>query len=266
MPMLTWLADAARLTGYPVVEVPGWQQRGHGPMAGAEGAVLHHTAGPASGDYPSLGVVRDGRPDLAGPLAHLGLGRTGTIYVVAAGLCWHAGPSRWAGFSDLNSRFVGIEAESTGVRRADGGWDWTPAQLDVLPRLVAALLRWMGRPADRCCAHRECAIPAGRKIDPAGIDMAAFRAQVTTLLTHPDRIRHDQEDDMAITPEQLRLIVREEIARADPAGRKDLGFARDQILTALGVTGDLPSAPTKGGISPVMVLLQQLLNLVRPKP
>lgn len=254
---LTWLAEAARITGYPVVEVPGWQKRGHGGMAAAEGVVLHHTAGPATGDYPSLGVVRDGRPDLEGPLAHLGLGRTGTIYVIAAGLCWHAGTSRWAGFTSLNSSFVGIEAEST------GRGDWTPEQLDAYPRLVAALLGWMHRPADRACAHRECAIPAGRKPDPAGIDMKALRTTVTGYLVHPDTIRH-QEDDMAITPDQLRTIVREEIARADPATRKDLGFARDQTLTALGVS-DTVNAPTKGAISPVMVLLQQLLALLRPK-
>jgi hypothetical protein len=85
-----WLAQAARMTDFPVVEVDGWRSRGHGGMDTLEGVVLHHTAGPASGDYPSLRVVRDGRPGLAGPLAQLGLARSGTIFVIAAGLSYHA--------------------------------------------------------------------------------------------------------------------------------------------------------------------------------
>ena len=104
-------------------------------MSGVEGVVLHHTAGAATGDYPSLAVVRDGRPGLPGPLAHLGLARSGTVYVIAAGLAYHAGASDWAGFVDLNATFLGIEGESVGTRD-----DWTPAQRDAYPRLVAALL------------------------------------------------------------------------------------------------------------------------------
>ncbi|MBN9108557.1 MAG: N-acetylmuramoyl-L-alanine amidase [Pseudonocardia sp.] len=177
--MVAWLADAARLTGYPVAEVSGWRNRGHGGMTAVEGVVCHHTAGPRTGEYPSLQVVRDGRSDLPGPLANLGIGRSGTVYVFAAGLAYHAGASTWAGFSDLNYRFLGIEAESAGTG------DWTPEQVDCYPRLVAALLYYMRRNADRACAHRECATPKGRKIDPTGIDMGAFRARVADLLADP---------------------------------------------------------------------------------
>jgi len=174
-----WLVDAARLTGYPVVEVAGWRTRGHGGLAAVEGVVCHHTGGPKTGEMPSLRVVRDGRADLAGPLSQLGLGRSGTIYVVAAGVAWHAGPSAWDGLSGLNSRFLGVEAESAG----DGVW--TTEQLDCYPRLVAALLHYMRRPPTRCAAHREVALPKGRKPDPTGIDMAPFRARVTALLADP---------------------------------------------------------------------------------
>lgn len=175
---VTWLADASLLTGYPVVEVPGWKTRGHGGMTAVEGVVAHHTAGPRTGEYPSLGVVRDGRAGLAGPLAQLGIGRSGTIYVVAAGLAWHAGESAWAGFRSLNSRFLGIEAESMGT--VD---DWTPAQRDCYPRLCAALLHYMRRPASRLAGHKEVA--PGRKIDPANWDMSTMRSQVGVMLTDP---------------------------------------------------------------------------------
>jgi hypothetical protein len=173
---IPWLVDAARLTGYPVVDVPGHRARGHGGMRAVEGVTGHHTAdGP--GEYPSLFIVRDGRSDLAGPLAHLGLGRSGTIYVIAAGLCYHAGASQWAGFLDLNDEFIGIEAESAGTRD-----DWTDAQHDAYPRLVAALLHFMRRDASRFAGHREVCLPTGRKIDPAFLDLPAFRKRVEWLL------------------------------------------------------------------------------------
>lgn len=198
-----WLVDAARLTGYPVVEVPGWQQRGHGGLSAVEGVVAHHTAGPAPGDMPSLAVVRDGRADLRGPLAQLGLGRSGTIYVIAAGLCYHAGKSQWAGMTSLNARYLGIEAESVG-----DGSDWTPEQLDAYPRLAAALLHYMRRDAGRLASHAEVALPAGRKIDPAGIDMRQMRATVTRMLGAPlQRIPRGSTDGDTMTPDQARLLA-----------------------------------------------------------
>lgn len=177
-----WLADAARLTGYPVVEVAGWRTRGHGGMRVVEGVIAHHTAGPRTGNYPSLNVVTNGRAGLKGPLSAYGLGRDGTIYVIAAGVSWHAGVTRWAGFSDLNDEFYGIEAESAGT--VD---DWTHAQKDCYPRLVAAILYYIRRGPDRLVGHKECALPIGRKPDPAFTNMVTMRAQVATMLLDPLR-------------------------------------------------------------------------------
>lgn len=175
-----WLADAARLTGYRTVEVLSWRSRGHGPMRVVEGVVMHHTANPQPGDYPSLRIVRDGRADLAGPLAHLGLGRDGTVYVIAAGLCYHAGASAWAGFHDLNDEYLGIEAESAGDRD-----DWTPAQRDCYPRLVAALLYYIRRDSSRVGLHKEVCLPAGRKIDAAYWDGPRTRERIAWMLGDP---------------------------------------------------------------------------------
>lgn len=83
--MLTDLATVLRAAGLKVQEVPGWKTRGHGQMTSVETIACHHTAGPKTGNYPSLGVVRDGRPGLDGPLAQLGLARDGTWLVIAAG-------------------------------------------------------------------------------------------------------------------------------------------------------------------------------------
>lgn len=177
---IPWLADASRLTGYPVVEVAGWQQRGHGGMRVVEGIVNHHTADGPNGNYPSLNIVRSGRAGLRGPLSHLGLGRDGTIFVIAAGLSYHAGASTWANFRDLNDEFIGIEAESVGTRD-----DWSGHQRDCYPRLNAALLYYMKRKADRVCAHKECCIPKGRKVDLAFWNMNVMRAQVHWYLQDP---------------------------------------------------------------------------------
>lgn len=175
----SWLVDAARTavagTGKSVIVQPGWESRGHGGLRLLEVVVGHHTATPESapGDYPSLNVVTYGRSDLPGPLAQLGLGRSGNIYVIAAGLAYHAGASAYAGYYDLNDESIGIEAEDSG----DGVW--TDAQLFMYPRLVGALLHYMRRGKDRYCSHRTCATPAGRKPDPAGISDDWMRSQIT---------------------------------------------------------------------------------------
>lgn len=176
-----WLPHAAALTGLRVLLEPGWNGRGHGGMRVLEGVVGHHTATSASapGDYPSLRVVRDGRTGLPGPLAQFGLARSGAVIVIANGLAYHAGASAYAGFYDLNDEFLGIEAEH------DGSGRWTPEQLDAYPRLVAALLYYMRRPAERYCSHRTCALPAGRKPDPAGILDARMHDQVRWYLADP---------------------------------------------------------------------------------
>jgi hypothetical protein len=172
MPWLTRLATVARRTGFPVIEVDGWKSRGHGPQPEVAGIVCHHTAGPAAGgDYPSLRVVRDGRPGLDGPLSQYGLGRSGTIYVIAAGRCWHNAPSTSPHHD--NSSSIGIEAENNGRQ------SWPVAQLLAYRRLSAELCREYGLPASRVKAHRE--VNTG-KPDPHSIDMDGFRADVAQLL------------------------------------------------------------------------------------
>lgn len=231
--MLTWMADVLRAAGLPVIEVPGWRTRGHGAMGDVAGVLCHHTAGAARGDgrigsfvvpgYPSLGIVVTGRPGLAGPLANLGLTRAGVWVTIAAGQGWHAGTGGvpWCS-SNGNARLIGVEAESVGTRD-----DWTPQQRESYPRGCAALLRHLDLGPYRAIGHKEWA--PSRKIDPAFWDMAAFRANVA-------RWMNSQEDDM-FTDQDRALLG--QLAR-----RGDVGFARDQILTALGEVDPL-QAPVK---------------------
>ncbi|MCP3800311.1 N-acetylmuramoyl-L-alanine amidase [Allokutzneria sp. A3M-2-11 16] len=179
---LTWMPGALRDAGLRVEEVGGWQNRGHGGMRDVRGVLLHHTAGPASGNLPSLHTLIHGRPKLPGPVCNLGLARDGTWYAVAAGRAWHAGNGVWPGIGrdNGNDHLIGVEAEST------GRGDWTPAQLESYPRGVAALLRHLGRGPGWAIAHKEWA--PHRKPDPAGWpgDMDSFRDRVADYLEGDD--------------------------------------------------------------------------------
>lgn len=174
---LTWLPAVLFDAGLHVALQPGWETRGHREMGPVRGVICHHTAGAKAGNMPSLGVLINGRPDLSGPLSQLGLGRDGTWYVVAAGLCFHAGKGEWKGITTGNTNFIGIEAENTG--RPDD--PWPKAQLDSYARGVAAILRHVGAPSAMCAGHKEYALPPGRKDDP-DFNMPAFRATVDTIL------------------------------------------------------------------------------------
>lgn len=176
MPFLTWLADMPRAAGLKVAEQPGWKTRGHGPMGTVRGILLHHTAGPLGSNMPSLGVVTNGRKDLAGPLCNYGLGRDGTVYVVAAGRAYHAGGGSWHGVTAGNTEMIGVEAENNGI-----GEPWSEVQIEAYVRLCAAVLSHVGADPIMAAGHKEYAIPKGRKIDPT-FDMVAFRARVAAAM------------------------------------------------------------------------------------
>ena len=170
----TWLADVLRAEGLKVIEHDGWRNRGHGDFADIRGVLCHHTAGGGPNDWR---IVQNGRPDLPGPLAQLVLERDGTYRVIAVGVCWHAGRGSWSGWPTNNANFhtIGIEAVNDGV-----GQPWPGVQIDAYKRGCAAILRRIGRGAGDCVAHREYSSEG--KIDPAGIDMAAFRRDVQAVI------------------------------------------------------------------------------------
>lgn len=178
---LTWLPEVLEAAGLKVAEQPGWRTRGRAEMGQIRGVICHHTAGPLQGVMPSLTVITNGRSDLPGPLAQLGLGRDGTFFVVAAGRANHAGEGRWQGITTGNSSFIGIEAENTG--HVDGPLKdpWPDVQMDAYRRGVAAILKRIGAEPIMCCGHKEYALPSGRKPDPT-FDMTDFRARVSAIM------------------------------------------------------------------------------------
>lgn len=191
--MLMNLADVSRSAGLKTVEQSGWRTRGHGEMSQINVITCHHTAGGRSKKPRlSLDVIQNGRPGLDGPLAHYYLDRDGTVYVVAAGLCWHAGASR----SDkwTNSHAIGIEAEAAG-----DGWseDWPPVQMDAYRRLCHALMKAYKLDTSEVRGHKETCIPVGRKTDPS-FSMPSFRDSIDELPIRPRPEQQREEIDMFI--------------------------------------------------------------------
>lgn len=181
---LTWLPGVLRAAGLKVAEVPGWADRGHGDIGEVSGVVCHHTGTPGGLDknMPTLDVLINGRSDLSGPLSQLGLGRDGTYYVVAAGLCYHAGKGQWKGITSGNTHFIGIEGENGGTVNDA----WPPEQMDAYRRGVAAVLKQISGDVSMCCGHREYA--PGRKDDPL-FDMDQFRSDVQAIMRGSGAVR-----------------------------------------------------------------------------
>lgn len=165
-----WLPGVLKDAGLRVRMMTGALTRG-GEMVSIDAVIAHHTAtGPAWSNEAVANLLRDGRSDLRGPLAQLGLERDGTFVVVATGRANHNGYGKFGNSS------LGIEAYNDGK-----GEPWPAAQLIAYDRGVAAILRRLGLPASRLLAHRES--DPTRKIDPTGIDMDAMRRRVAEILS-----------------------------------------------------------------------------------
>lgn len=174
----TDLATHLRSWGLKVQEVSGWQTRSSNwyKTFAPRGVVVHHTAGPVEGgNYPSYNTVLNGRTGLQGPLSQFGLGRDGTVILFCAHRANHAGiggPLVGIPEDSGNAYLWGIEAENSGTQA------WPAVQLQAYYRLCAALAAYDKAPfpASRVIGHKEWA--PNRKVDPGGISMSSFRAQV----------------------------------------------------------------------------------------
>lgn len=235
---MVWLTDIivpVRNSGNPYYEVGGWQNRGHGGMSGVRSVACHHTAGPPSGDCPSLDVCINGRPDLDGPLCQLFLCRSGTVHIVSSGVAYHAGSTTDKDYSNAYS--IGIEAEATGVS------PWPQAQYDAYARLCEALCDHYGLTTDQIVlGHKEICDPPGRKIDP-NFDMDAFRRYCDEI--QGEDMNQDQHDRLVRCEQGVELILRQlvgpsaSITNPFPSGG---GWESWRYLTADGKPGNTVKA------------------------
>lgn len=217
MPRQTELANWLIKAGLDVVETDDWKLRGNVSF-NPGGVVCHHTADGA-GEIPSLRILIHGRSDLPGPLCQIGLARSGTCYVVAAGRANHAGRGGWKGMVG-NSAMWGIEAENRGGY-AD---PWPSKQLDAYYALAAVLQTHTvhGPDVQYICGHKEW---TSRKPDPHSIVMNEFRSQVARILV-------GEEDDLAKVSQEEWEEVKTQVAEmwkanGDRVGKKYVGVLED---------------------------------------
>jgi hypothetical protein len=184
-----WLTDldqALTAGGVPFTEVPAtsidptgaasWHTRGRPTSTGQfdpTGVLCHHTASPAgTSDQSDLNVILRGNAEAPGPISSLYVGRSGVVYLIAAGRANHGGGGRRPGIdtggcADMNAALLGIEAGNSGV-----GERWGDAQTNIYGALVAALCSWYGWAVDTdVYLHATTGPPSGgcnSKIDPSG--------------------------------------------------------------------------------------------------
>jgi len=245
---LTWLAQVLLDAGLKVSEVDGWKSRGRGEVGPIKGVMCHHTATAVSapGNMPTLQMLIDGRPDLPGPLAQLGLGRDGTYFVIAAGRANHAGVGNWQGLATGNTSFIGNEADNAELTDNP----WPDVQIDAYEHGVAALLKKVGADAIMCCGHKEYALPPGRKQDPS-FDMKPFRMHVGAIMSgsapaisqipgsdgagRPTLRRGSTGDDVNTLQTDLHIAVTGDFDGVTEAAVRE--FQRGKNLVADGIVG-----------------------------
>lgn len=212
--MLTDLADVLRAADLKVVEVSGWKTRGYlgQQMSGAKSVLCHWTGTnpAATGDYPTLNTILNGNSNTPGPLSQTGLGRDGTWYVIAAGLCNHAGTvDRW---ECSNPYSIGVEAEYHPDQGA-----WPDVQQRSYERGCAAMRAHYGIPLDLVRGHYEAAIPYGRKPDPSTLPggMPGFRQRVAAA-------NFQEEDDLDATQASQLNDLWIDISRRDGSNKPQI--------------------------------------------
>lgn len=214
------LPDRLRAAGLKVVVIDGWQTRSRPASTGRLGAVgvlNHHT-----GSVDRLGDLADdrkyalwlaitGRPDLPAPLVHLSLSLEGTVYVLAAGRCNHAGTAKPSGSvagGDGNELYVGIEWMLSGTQPIP------PKMYEAGAVLNAVLLDVLGSSVQAVSCHYQTSVTGKWDIgDPHGIafngrrvlNVAKFRDEVQHQreLLHPPEIRTTERLTLQFSPLQF---------------------------------------------------------------
>lgn len=172
------LTDALRAEGVKFVkesrEGRGWPNNTTAGSFNPHGVMNHHTANPSSVKvWDEVTILWKGRPDLDGPLCHIGLDRNGIAHLVGWDNCNHAGegdrdvlsavladhiiPPTNQDNVDGNPHFWGIEVMNNGL-----GEKYPLVQIEALVKINAAICRASGWKETSCIHHREW---TRRKID-----------------------------------------------------------------------------------------------------
>ncbi|AWY03645.1 lysin A [Mycobacterium phage Clifton] len=177
-----WLEDVLReaLGDRLVVAQADWKERGTGGVMGdIWGVMIHHTGN----DRETVAGIRDGRPDLRGPLSQCLITPDGKCHLIAVGPCNHAGTGSYPGVgtNNGNQRLIGFECAWPTIR-PDGSFDpaqrWPDAQIITMRDATAAVLKRLGHDSKHVIGHKEWAGATQGKWDPGNLDMNWFRGEV----------------------------------------------------------------------------------------
>ncbi|AHY84126.1 lysin A [Mycobacterium phage MosMoris] len=178
-----WLEEVLRKRlGDRLVVHDGWKEYGTGGVMGEIWGVMIHHTGNRNASWES---IRNGRPDLRGPLSQALIAPDGKFHLVAVGPCNHAGVGSYPGLgSDGNRRAIGFECAWPTIR-PDGSFDkgerWPDAQILTMRDATRAVLEHLGHDHTHVCGHKEFNKVDG-KWDPGNMDMNWFRGEVRKAL------------------------------------------------------------------------------------
>lgn len=173
-----WIPDVvAPVLGNRFRMLGGALGAGHGDFKDIRGVMWHHT-GNARERAES---IRNGRPDLPGPLANFHIAPDGIVTFVAVGVCWHAGVGSypWLPTNMANWHMIGVECAwpfNTSLGPATAYQErWPDAQFESMLDLAAVLTRHLGVGSDRDIGHKDYAGRAQGKWDPGNWDTKQFQ-------------------------------------------------------------------------------------------
>lgn len=151
-----FLAECKRL-GVDIKEVPGWRTRNRSstglPWGPVHGVMLHHTV--TKDTKTTVEMIKNGRPDLDGPLYAVAVDESGTAHLIGWGRCNHAGrgdddvlraviaerpgplPSDDEANTDGNRHFYGFAF----INMGDGRDPYSPEQIITMSLLSYIIVR-----------------------------------------------------------------------------------------------------------------------------
>jgi hypothetical protein len=173
-----WLQDldqALRARGVIFEEYGDWRNCGRPASTGnfdPQGVLCHHTASPSGcSDQDDIDCIMAGNSSAPGPISQLYIGRSGSVYILAAGRANHGGKGKrpgidTSGCADMNAALIGIEAGASGYDY------WPDEQTYTYGEVVFALCDWYGWDVNAdVYLHFTTGPPSGgcnSKIDPSG--------------------------------------------------------------------------------------------------
>lgn len=163
----------------PFAVPPTWRHTpspNHSRRQAAVNAIVLH-ADAASRIESSLDWVRRSESQVS---YHVMIGRNGVVFMTVHPdrKAWHAGASQLDSAPNCNQYGIGVCLSN----RNDGIERYPDVQVAAAVEVCARLCRHYSISVERIVSHAAVAVPAGRKTDPRGLDLAVFQERVRAAL------------------------------------------------------------------------------------